>query len=260
MTRALTAVAALLTLLACGGSKSGMQTAPAPAGSTAAAARTTPAIVFEAKRIPEVSDAYDVFMTQNGRSMQIGQQTLTVGKDGGNFRMNGMVSAPAMGLSGTYTHAISATTLSGVAYMASQQFQGMNFDAMLTVSNGRVTGSTEVPGSSGTKTLKVDSPTGAFLMLEEDVLLVLLPSVDLATGMEGDFQILSHESGLIKTARITVGKVESVRVPAGAFDAFRVKVQKTGDKPDTYWVSVAAPRRVVKYVQAGESIEMRLAK
>ena len=63
----------------------------------------------------------------------------------------------------------------------------------------------------------------------------------------------------MRPVTLTVAGTERVTVPAGTFETYRVD-QTGGDAPLTFYVTTAAPHRVVRITFAGQPIEMVLAK
>lgn len=258
----------LVAVAACGGGQgpaatppmpSTVQTGVAPAGAPATAvAPAAAAFTLQPSKVQLTSDVYDVFMTHEGRRMRVGSSIISVLKDGPNYRMLDQSSAVALGVEGTSASVFSVATGSGVSSISQGTWQGQPFESAVHVAKGRVTGTLVTPDElGGMRTVKVDAAAPEFLILDEEVLMALLPTVDLAEGMKAEFPVLDYVTGNIRPLRITVGKPETVTVPAGKFEAFRVRAHSrhTG----VLHVTVASPRRVVKVVYEG-IVELRLAK
>lgn len=258
------AFALAAVVAACSGGQTSAGTPPTPAEQTgvqttvAPAGAATAALTLDPSKVELTSAAYDVFMMNEGRRMRVGSSILTVLKDGATYRMMDQFSAIPLGLEGTSSSMFSTATLSGVSSVEQGTWQGESFASSVHVANGRITGTLQFPDPmGGIKSVKVDVAAPEFLVIDEEVLTVLLVTAELAEGMKAEFSTLDEQSGAIRPLRITVGKPESVTVPAGKFEAFRVRVQTR--ETSVFHVTVARPRRVVK-VTYGSVVELRLAK
>jgi hypothetical protein len=65
--------------------------------------------------------------------------------------------------------------------------------------------------------------------------------------------------GTVYTLSLKVNPPESVTVPAGTFDAYRIDITG-GPQPLTMWVSTTTPRRIVKLAPGGQPVVLELVK
>jgi hypothetical protein len=222
-----------------------------------APARVAP-ITFDPSKIRLAQDSFAVVVTQLGQSMPAGTEVVTVHKDGTKLLFDEAISAAAIGLTGTLTIA-SGAGMEPLGLISHATLQGLSLTDSVTVQNGRATGSTQSPSGPGTvKTAKVDASVAAGLLLDKDLLIALLPTAELSEGMTASLSMLDEQSGTIVPLTLTVEGTETITVPAGRFDAVRVHAKSTEDM--VAYVSIAAPRRVVRINYSDAGIELRLLK
>ena len=95
--------------------------------------------------------------------------------------------------------------------------------------------------------------------LDEDAVAFAVPAFPLEAGKSFTVSFYSPSDGTVKALTFKVGALESVVVPAGTFQAYRIAV--TGSRvPFTVYVSAAAPRRVVKTEYLGQPLIVELVK
>jgi len=137
--------------------------------------------------------------------------------------------------------------------------QGQRGEAHLTYDHGRVKGRSAAPQPDGSmKQFDVDTvlPPGT---LDEDAVAFAVPAFPLEAGKSFTVSFYSPSDGTVKALTFKVGALESVVVPAGTFQAYRIAV--TGSRvPFTVYVSAAAPRRVVKTEYLGQPLIVELVK
>jgi hypothetical protein len=75
-------------------------------------------------------------------------------------------------------------------------------------------------------------------------LLWLVRGLDLSEGYEGSFENVSAGTGQTFRADISVERRETVTVPAGEFEVWRVRLRTAVD--NLYWVEVDAPHRLIR--------------
>ena len=86
----------------------------------------------------------------------------------------------------------------------------------------------------------------------------LLPALPLGAGRSFQVPVFASGQGTSTVMTVTVSGSESVTVPAGTFDAWKVEVSG-GQVPVTFWVSRSTPR-VVKMGFAGAPMAFELVK
>jgi hypothetical protein len=116
----------------------------------------------------------------------------------------------------------------------------------------------QTPTGPGTaQTIKVDAAVSAGFLLDEDELLVLLPTAELAPGLKATLSVLGEE-GKVEVMNISVLPKETAEVPAGKFEVF--PVQAKFSETIMVYVTVAAPHRIVRAVYQEAGVDLRLVK
>ncbi|HVH68919.1 MAG TPA: insulinase family protein [Gemmatimonadales bacterium] len=137
--------------------------------------------------------------------------------------------------------------------------QGQTTDTHLTYAAGRVKGaSAAVQPDGSVKRFDIDTalPPGT---ADENAVPFLVPALPLEAGKSITLNFFTPSENALKTLTFKVGGPESVTVPAGSFQAFRIDV--TGSRvPFTMYVGVDAPRRVLKTEFVGQPFVVELVK
>ncbi len=123
---------------------------------------------------------------------------------------------------------------------------------------GRATGTAARPTPTGLQSAPVDAaaPAGAVDEAELGAVVVALPW---AAGKSQTVSVLVAGQNAVVPITLTASGPETVTVPAGTFQTFRVD-QTGGQAPVSYFVTTAAPYRLVRSVIAGGQVELVLAK
>jgi uncharacterized protein DUF3108 len=137
--------------------------------------------------------------------------------------------------------------------------QGKKAETRLTYGNGRVKGRGAGPQpDGGVKEFAIDTAVAAGTYDASAVPLVA-PALPLAPGRRFTLSFFSSDESAIKVLTFEVGAPESVTVPAGTFQAYRVEV--SGSRiPFVLYVSTATPRRIVKTEFVGQPFIVELVK
>jgi hypothetical protein len=137
--------------------------------------------------------------------------------------------------------------------------QGQKAETHLIYAAGRVKGSSSSPQQDGSvKRFDVDTapPPGT---IDENAVPFVVPALPLAPGKTFTMTFFTPSENAIKVLTFKVGASESVSVPAGTFQAFRIDV--TGSRvPFTMYVGTDVPRRVVKTEFVGQPFVVELVK
>ncbi|PYP49009.1 MAG: hypothetical protein DMD45_16050 [Gemmatimonadetes bacterium] len=137
--------------------------------------------------------------------------------------------------------------------------QGQRAETHLTYAAGRAKGSSSAPQQDGSvKRFDVDTalPPGT---IDENAVPFVVPALPLAAGKTFTMTFFTPSENAIKVLTFKVGSPESVSVPAGTFQAFRIDA--TGSRvPFTMYVTSDAPRRVLKTEFAGQPFVVELVK
>ena len=152
------------------------------------------------------------------------------------------------------TDASLAPTL--LAQTMTMQGQAMKTD--VTFAAGRAKGSATTPTQNGpqSKAIDVAIPAGT---IDSDALQGVLPLFRWAADAKFTLNMFSAGKGTVEPITLTVVGSESVTVPAGTFDTWKVE-QKGGEAGATLFISKDAAHRLVKIAPAGQPIELLLAK
>jgi zinc protease len=127
--------------------------------------------------------------------------------------------------------------------------------AEVKLENGRFTGSATMPEQAGgNKTFDAAAVAGAsWSMMDE----VMLSTADLAEGKTIVIPVFNTSTGAVAPVTFAVGAVESVTVPAGTFQAFRVS-STGGSSPLTLWLRADAPHILVRQELVGQPLVSEL--
>ena len=136
----------------------------------------------------------------------------------------------------------------------SGKVQGQDMKIDVTVADGRAKGSATTPGPQGMKTVQVDTEVPAGIV-DDNGVTALIPALPWAAGASWSFPVLASGDGTVKTYTLEVTGTESVTVPAGSFETYKVSMSG-GQQPVTLFITTEAPHRVVKITVAGAPIEM----
>ncbi|MBL8981644.1 MAG: DUF3108 domain-containing protein [Gemmatimonadetes bacterium] len=205
---------------------------------------------FEPGRVVARTDSFAVMV--QGR--QVGGIRETIEKTPTGFRLLSVQALAGMSQS-TEVHFTRALVMSSVKQEGQARGQQMKID--VAYDRGRAKGSATTPGPQGMKTIAVDTvvPAGA---VDDNVLQALLPALPLGEGKSFQVPVFASGQGTSRVMTVAVNGRESVTVPAGTFDAWKVEVMG-GQVPVTFWVSRTAPR-VVKMGFAGAPMAFELVK
>ena len=135
--------------------------------------------------------------------------------------------------------------------------RGVPMATDLTYGGGRVKGRSSNPAADGSVTaFEIDSAVGA--VVDDNALVALVPALPLGEGAGWSFTLFSSGQNKLIPMTLTVTGRDTVDVPAGRFDAWRVAVAG-GPAPLAVFVTTAAPRRVVRIEVVGSPLEFVLA-
>ncbi len=146
------------------------------------------------------------------------------------------------GLDQTSAMRIDATTLAPLG--ETKTITGANTDIQLETQyqNGKVDIQAVVNGQP--RTASVDVPANA---IDNDQLLMTLSALPFVDGYGASYVVVVTQSALKADTNITVRSQETITVPLGDFDTWRVDIQ-SGGTTQTAWYQVDAPHTLVQYV------------
>lgn len=136
--------------------------------------------------------------------------------------------------------------------------QGQEALIDVTYANGKATGKSKTPSQQGPVEITVNSevPAGA---LDDNVVPAFMPIMPFAANAKIPFTVFQSGKGSAKNSGITVLGEEEVTVPAGTFKTYKATIDGA-EQPTFFYVTVAAPHRLVKIALQGAPIEIVLAK
>ena len=128
----------------------------------------------------------------------------------------------------------------------------------LRVAAGRITGNAVVPMPSGpSMEMAIDTAVASGSYYIEFASHVIVRALPLGTEAAYAFPVFSLADQSVRTLQVQVAGADSLRVPAGAFRAFKVTVSG-GDVPFVFYVSEAVPRRILKVEIVGTPVTFEL--
>jgi zinc protease len=137
--------------------------------------------------------------------------------------------------------------------------QGQAAETHLTYAAGRVKGKATTPQPSGTpKTVDIDTTVAAGTY-DDNALNLVLPALPLAAGRTFNLGVFTAGSGQTKVMQVKVSEGDSVAVPAGTFQTFRLDISG-GQVPIAMYVAKQTPRRIVKIEFVGAPFVFELVK
>ena len=80
---------------------------------------------------------------------------------------------------------------------------------------------------------------------DDDSLLWLVRGISLQNGLEANYRNILSGNAQINDVNVSVGKQERMKVPAGEFDAWNIRIQ-TGSVTQHIWVEAASPHRMIQ--------------
>ncbi len=205
---------------------------------------------FDAARVVARSDSFAVMV--QGR--QVGGIRETIAAADGGFRLTSVQALAGMNQS---TEVRFSKSLAMTSVRQEGQARGQAMKIEVTYAGGRARGTATTPGPQGMKTIAVDTtvPAGA---VDDNALQALLPALPLGAGRSFQVPVFASGQGTSKVMTVAVSGSESVTVPAGTFEAWKVDVTG-GQVPVIFWISKTSPR-VVKLGFAGAPMAFELVK
>jgi zinc protease len=133
--------------------------------------------------------------------------------------------------------------------------QGIAAAINVSFAGGRAKGSASTPGQDGqVRTIEIDT-TFAPGTLDDNAVQALLPAFRWASGAKWVFPVLSTGQGEFRTMTLAVTGQESLTIAGQAVECYTVELTG-GQQPVNFWITTAAPHRLMKLTVAGAPIEM----
>ncbi len=139
------------------------------------------------------------------------------------------------------------------------QMGAQRAETHLKYGGGRVSGTGAAPQPGGTpKTYTVDTTLAAGTY-DDNAISLVLPALPLEAGRTFALSVFSSGEGTTKVYTFKVGAAESVTVPAGTFQAYRIEVSGAS-APSIMHVTAGTPRRLVKIEVVGQPVVFELVR
>ena len=214
------------------------------------------AVRWQLERIAPMSLTYRVMV--QGNPMGQATQQIVRTTDGGRAVLQSMGSVnigPFVQQTDTVT--MDAATLRPIRLRQSGRVQGQEVFVRLDYDGTRVRGQTRTPDRQGAIRDATVDTTVAEGALDDNQLEAVLGALPLAAGGRWTLAAFAGDEQVAQTLSISVSGEESVTVPAGTFDCWRLEV--TGGRQTlTFYLTKDSPWVVVKYAMAGAPVSFEL--
>jgi hypothetical protein len=206
---------------------------------------------FQASLLVPRSDSFTI--SANGRVVGHSVETLRTTGEGFELTNSTSVGRMTQRTRVTFTKAL---VMQRVEQEGTAGGQAMSIDVVYA--NGRAKGRAVTPGPSGMKAIAIDT-TVPGEAVDDNVLQVLLPSLELRDGASHVLRVFASGQGELREVKASVGALASLTVPAGVFQAYPVTVTGLA-VPVVFHVTADAPRRVVSVTPTGSPMKFELAR
>jgi hypothetical protein len=140
----------------------------------------------------------------------------------------------------------------------SGQVRGHDIRIDITYADGRARGSSTIPTVAGAHTITIDTTVAAGI-IDDNLITALLPAFPWTPAAQFTVPVFLSGKGEIQAVTLAVKATESITVPAGTFDVYRVELAG-GHAPVAMYVTTAPPHRLVKVAPQGTPLEFVLTK
>jgi hypothetical protein len=138
------------------------------------------------------------------------------------------------------------------------QVRGQNASIEILYHDGRAKGSAMTPSAAGPITVAVDTTIAAGT-IDDNLITALIPAMDWSPTASFSVPVFLSGKGYVQSLTLAVKGTETLTVPAGTFEVYRVDLSG-GQAPVAMYVTTQSPRRLVKIAPQGAPIEFVLAK
>ena len=216
---------------------------------------TAAAQAFQPAKLPTASrDSFEV--VRQGQVMGI--MVVSLAKAGDIYTLVRDMKMTAVGGQQLDTVVFHATTLAPISMSSIQSMRGMSMGGRVTVADGKATGKLDQPGPGGVmQSTTIQAPVAAGV-IADGVDDLLIRTMDLREGVAHSYPVFDPKTGMTSDYKVKVLGRESLTVPAGTFDAW--KLEYITDMPMTMWVSANEPRQLLQIDIAGGQMQIRRAK
>ncbi len=197
-------------------------------------------------------------MQISAQGMPVGYLVREVSRANGSATYTENLSIAAFGMTQNLELTLDLEPLAMGTVDQTVEFRGQSAETHLEYGAASVKGTAQSPEPTGTiKTLEIDT-TLVEGTVDDNTLTMLIPALALADGATFTVNVFESSEGSAKPYTLAVRGTESVTVPAGTFDTFKVE-SSGGAQPFVFYVTQEAPRRLVKIEIVGQPVSFELA-
>ena len=138
------------------------------------------------------------------------------------------------------------------------QVRGQTASIEITYQDGRAKGLATIPSAAGSLTTTIDTTVVAGA-IDDNLITALLPAIEWSPSASFTMPVFLSGKGHVQSLTLTVKGTETMTVPAGTFEVYRIDLSG-GQAPVAMYVTTTSPRRLVKIAPMGAPIEFVLAK
>ncbi len=131
--------------------------------------------------------------------------------------------------------------------------RGQDTRMALAYGGGRVRGNGVVAGPQGPVNFSADTSVSGPI-LDDNAIQLLLPALPWAINTRWTFEVYTSGENRVRPMTLTAADITTTTVPAGTFETYRAELDG-GPQRVTFFVTTAAPHRVVRVAIAGSPIE-----
>lgn len=142
--------------------------------------------------------------------------------------------------------------------MQTGRVRGQDTRIDIVYANGRAKGRSTTPTMAGAQTITIDTTLSADA-IDDNLITVLLPTMAWSPTASFTLPVFHSGKGEVHSLTLAVRSTETVTVPAGTFEAYRIEVAG-GPAPVAMFVTTAKPHRLVKVAPPGAPLEFVLIK
>lgn len=123
----------------------------------------------------------------------------------------------------------------------------------LAYAGDRVKGESRIMATEGPKTLVIDTNVPA-RVLDDNAIQAMLPWLDWTINRRWTLPVFASGENIVRNQTLTVANIETVRTPAGDFEAYRADLEG-GPQRVSFYVTTAQPHRLVRMTVEGSPLE-----
>jgi hypothetical protein len=138
------------------------------------------------------------------------------------------------------------------------QVRGQNTSISITYHDGRANGSATTPSFAGIVSTTIDTTVAAGA-IDDNLITALLPALDWSPTASFTLPVFLSGKGYVQPLTLAVRRTETVTVPAGTFEVYRVEMSGS-QAPVAMFVTTDPTHRLVKVAPEGAPLEFVLAK